>query len=100
MPDATANATNWLVILDKLDALHPRWIVPDHGDEVGDASLIGKEREVLKGLQARSRELKAQGESAEEAGQTLTAEFKAKYPDWTNPNAINNIVLRCYAESQ
>jgi len=100
MPDATANVANWLVILDKLEALHPRWIVPDHGDETGDASLIGKEREVLKGLQTRSRELKAQGKSAEEAGQTLTAEFKARYPDWTNPNAINNIVLRCYAESQ
>jgi hypothetical protein len=55
---------------------------------------------VLQGLQARSLELKAQGKSVEEASMSITAEFKGKYPDWTNPDAIRNIVVRFYAESQ
>ena len=39
-PDADASGKNWLAILDQLDELHPRTIVPGHG-EVGGASLIG-----------------------------------------------------------
>src|SRR5580700_11741100 len=42
-PDADASGKNWLSILDQLDELHPRTIVPGHG-EVGDAGLIGIER--------------------------------------------------------
>ena len=98
MPDATANAINWIKILDKLEALHPRIFVPDHGDEVGDASLLGQERTVLQDLQSRSRELKGQGVAAEEAGRLITGEFKIKYSDWTNPNGIPSIVLRFYDE--
>ena len=33
-PDSTSNALNWLVILGKLEALHPRIVCPDH-DEHG-----------------------------------------------------------------
>ena len=49
--------------------------------------------------QARTLELKRQGKSADEAGQTLLAEFKAKFPGWSNLNAISNIVKHVYAEN-
>jgi glyoxylase-like metal-dependent hydrolase (beta-lactamase superfamily II) len=99
MPDHTPSVTNWLDILDKLEALHPLIVMPNHG-EVRDASLISGQREVLRDLQRRSRELKAQGKTAEEAGQTLTAEFDVKYPEWKGVGGIPAIVRRFYAESQ
>jgi glyoxylase-like metal-dependent hydrolase (beta-lactamase superfamily II) len=98
-PDADASGKNWLDILDRIDALHPRIIVPGHG-EVGDASLIGTERAYLKVVQSRVAELKAQGKSAEEAAKALSAEFRAKYPDWENPGWIADAVERFYAEAK
>ena len=98
-PDADASGKNWLAILDQLDALQPRKIVPGHG-EVGDAALIGKERTYLKAVQSRVMELKAQGKSADESAKLLSAEFRAKYPDWENPGWIADAVKRFYAESK
>jgi glyoxylase-like metal-dependent hydrolase (beta-lactamase superfamily II) len=96
-PDADASGKNWLAILDQLDALQPRKIVPGHG-EVGDAALIGKERTYLKAVQSRVMELKAQGKSADESAKLLSAEFRTKYPDWENPGWIADAVKRFYAE--
>ena len=98
-PDADASGKNWLSILDQLDELHPRTIVPGHG-EVGDATLIGIERTYLKAIQSRVAELKAQGKSADESEKLLMAEFRAKYPDWDNPGWIGDAVKRFYAESK
>jgi glyoxylase-like metal-dependent hydrolase (beta-lactamase superfamily II) len=98
-PDADASGKNWLAILDQLDELHPRTIVPGHG-EVGDAGLIGIERTYLKAVQARVVELKAQGKSADESAKLLSAEFRAKYPDWENPGWIADAVERFYAEAK
>jgi glyoxylase-like metal-dependent hydrolase (beta-lactamase superfamily II) len=96
-PDADASGKNWLSILDQLDELHPRTIVPGHG-EAGDASLITIERTYLKAVQARTAELKAQGKSADEAEKILSAEFRAKYPNWDNPGWVGDAVKRFYVE--
>ena len=98
-PDADASGKNWLSILDQLDELHPRTIVPGHG-EVGAAALIGIERTYLKAVQTRVAELKAQGKSADESAKLLSAEFRAKYPDWENPGWIADAVERFYAEAK
>ncbi len=98
-PDADASGKNWLSILDQLDELHPRTIVPGHG-EVGEAALIGIERTYLKAVQARVVELKAQGKTADESAKLLSAEFRAKYPDWENPGWIADAVERFYAEAK
>lgn len=98
-PDADASGKNWLTILDQLDEFHPRTIVPGHG-EVGDASLISKERTYLKAVQSRVAELKAQGKSPEETEQALSAEFRAKYPDWENPGWIADAAKRFYIEAK
>ncbi len=97
-PDKDASGKNWLGILDHLDELHPRIIVPGHG-EVGDAKLIGIERTYLKSVQARVVELKAQGKTADDAAKMLTTEFRAKYPDWENPGWIADAVERFYVEA-
>jgi glyoxylase-like metal-dependent hydrolase (beta-lactamase superfamily II) len=97
-PDADASGKNWLDILDKLDDLQPRTIAPGHG-EVSDGTLINKERIYLKGIQTRVTELKAQGKSVEDISHVLTAEFRAKYPDWDNPGWIADAVKRFYLEA-
>ena len=81
IPSADASVKGWLAILDQLEPLKPRFVVPDHG-ALGDGSLIGKERAFLGDLQTRSLELKRKGKSADEAASIITAEFKTKYPDW------------------
>lgn len=98
MPSADASVKNWLAILDQLEPLKPRFVLPDHG-ALGDGSLIGKERAFLLELQTRSLELKRQGKSAEEAATIVTAEFKKKYPDWQTMGPVANVVKRVYAEN-
>ena len=97
MPDAESSGKNWLAILDQLQAMHPRIVVPGHG-EVGDESLFGKERGYLKTMQTRVAELKKQGKSAEETANILATEIRAKYPDWDNPEWIPVVAQRFYAE--
>jgi glyoxylase-like metal-dependent hydrolase (beta-lactamase superfamily II) len=92
------SATGWLAMLDKVEALHARIIVPDHGQFPGDASLIGKERDYLQSLKTRVEELKKQGKSADDAGTILTPEFQAKYPDWSPASSIGPAAQRFYAE--
>ena len=100
MPNADASVKGWLSILDNVEALHPKFIVPDHGAAIVDASQIGTERAYIIALQARALELKKQGVSADDAGKTITAELKAKYPDWSNPNNVAGEVMRVYEQSQ
>ena len=97
-PDADANGKSWLAILNQLETLQPRKIVPGHG-EVGDATLVSKEQTYLKEVQSRVAELKAQGKSSEEAAQLLSVEFRAKYSDWDNPGWITDAARRYYLES-
>jgi glyoxylase-like metal-dependent hydrolase (beta-lactamase superfamily II) len=99
LPDESASMKGWLAILDQLGPLNPHFIVPDHG-ALGDGSLIGKERAILKELQQRALDLKQQGTSAEDAGRLLSGEFQAKYPGWGNSSVIANAVKRAYAEAE
>ena len=72
----------WINSIDKVEPLRPTRIVPSHG-EIGDGSLIERNRTYLKALQARVAELKREGKTSEQTTETVVAEFKSKYPDWT-----------------
>jgi glyoxylase-like metal-dependent hydrolase (beta-lactamase superfamily II) len=72
----------WLRSLEESARLRPTHIVPAHG-EMGDGSLVELHRSYLLTLQTRVRELKREGKSLEQAAETVTAEFRARYPDWT-----------------
>ncbi len=100
MPNEDSSIKNWLSILDQLEAMHPRFIVPDHGPAIVDASQIAAERSYLLALKSRALELKKQGVSVDEAGKTMTAELKAKYPDWPNANNVAGEVHRVYEQFQ
>jgi glyoxylase-like metal-dependent hydrolase (beta-lactamase superfamily II) len=98
MPNADSSVKGWLSILDKIEPLGVRKIVPDHG-AFGDVALIAQEHAFLSGLQTRALELKRSGTTAEEAGKQLTVELKAKYPDWESMAPVPNVVKRVYAEA-
>jgi glyoxylase-like metal-dependent hydrolase (beta-lactamase superfamily II) len=87
----------WIAALDQIALLKPRQVVPDHG-ELGDGSLVGKERAFLQELQDRSQALKREGKSAQDAGQIVLAEVKAKYGDWGGIANVPQSVQRAYAD--
>ena len=99
MTAGEANVKNWIEILDKLEPLQPRFVVPDHG-LLGDGSLIAKYRAFFMDLENRALELKRQGIPVDDAVRMLTAEFKAKHPDWENIDNVGNGVRRVYEESK
>ena len=96
--------TNWLTVLDKLEALKPRYVVPDHS-RPGDGSLVAAERAFLLDMRARALALKRQGVPAADAGKRLTEDFRTAYPewarnpDWPNVNSIGGFTQRVYAEA-
>jgi glyoxylase-like metal-dependent hydrolase (beta-lactamase superfamily II) len=99
MPNTDSSPSGWIAMLDKIEAMKPRFIVPDHG-ALGDGSLVAKERAFLSDLRTRALELKRQGTSADDAGKRVTEELKAKYADWENLGPVANVVRRVYAETQ
>jgi len=99
LPDDNASMKGWVEILRALTQTQFKLIVPDHS-AVGHGTLIEDNYEFFAQLQSRALELKrADKKSADEAGQILLAEFKAKFPDWSGTNAIPNIVKHVYAEN-
>jgi glyoxylase-like metal-dependent hydrolase (beta-lactamase superfamily II) len=89
----------WLASLDEAARLQPSRIVPSHGD-MGDATLIGQQREYLSAVRTRARELKRQGKSADETAQIVSAEIRAKLPDWSAPARVADAVKSAYAEAR
>ncbi len=98
IPDHNPGLTNYFNALDRMEALHPLIVMPHHGP-MRDGTLIAGERLVLRDLEKRSLELKAQGKTADEAGKILVAEFAVKYPDWgAGPDNIPPAVKSFYTE--
>jgi glyoxylase-like metal-dependent hydrolase (beta-lactamase superfamily II) len=95
----TSSIRTWLATLDELDGLRPTVVVPSHGG-VGDATLIANDRDYLRMVQTRAGELKAQGKSADETAQTVTAEVQARFPDWAQPPRIGAAARAAYAETR
>jgi glyoxylase-like metal-dependent hydrolase (beta-lactamase superfamily II) len=98
LPDDNASMKGWVDILSQLRPMKFKYIVPDHG-ALGDGSLIEADFQFFSQLQKRALELKKQGKSADEVGQTLLTEFKAKFSDWPNLSAIPNVVKHVYSEN-
>jgi len=89
----------WLKAFDAFETMHPRVIVPSHGP-IGDGSLIASNRALMRDIQTRVRELKAQGKSADEVATSVQTEFPAKHPGWPRANGLGPIARSAYAEAQ
>jgi len=88
--------SSWLAVLDKVAALNPLHVLPDHSAP-GDGSMVALEKQFINDLRNAALELKKNGVSAEEAGKRLESEFKAKYPAWPSMN-VSGFVRSIYAE--
>jgi len=88
----------WLAALDRLDGMKPQVIVPSHGKLV-DAAAISTYRDYLRAVQARARELKAQGRSADEAAQTIQSELQARFGAMAQPARISGAAKAAYNEA-
>jgi glyoxylase-like metal-dependent hydrolase (beta-lactamase superfamily II) len=87
----------WIAVLDQVARLNPRLILPDHGGMGGD-ELIAQERAFLVDLQTRAMALRAQGQSAAQAGATMAAEFDVKYKGWQSVANVPRSVQSAYAD--
>ncbi|MGH9309420.1 MAG: MBL fold metallo-hydrolase [Vicinamibacterales bacterium] len=97
--NAASSMKAWLAAFDTFERLKPKVIVPAHG-EVGDGSIIAVNRKIMQGVQARARELKAQGRSADETAAAIQAEFQKQHPDWPRANGLGAAARSAYAEAQ
>jgi glyoxylase-like metal-dependent hydrolase (beta-lactamase superfamily II) len=88
--------SSWIAVLDQTQWLGALHVLPDHS-AIGDGSLVAQEKAFVSDLQARALDLKRRGIQADAAGQTLTMEFKSKYPDWPI-NSVSDFVQSIYAE--
>jgi glyoxylase-like metal-dependent hydrolase (beta-lactamase superfamily II) len=88
----------WLAAFDAFAAMKPKSIVPAHG-AVGDGSLVSANRAIMQEIQARSRELKAQGRTADETATAVQAEMQAKHPQWPRVNGVAAAARAAYAEA-
>ena len=70
----------WFSSLDRLEALHPAWIVPSHGP-LGDAGFIAGYRSYLKEVLERTSAAKKSGRNADAAVEDVTAAMVERYPD-------------------
>ena len=93
----TSSAKVWEDVLAQLTPLGATVIVPAHGP-TGTGTMLAEQRAAFAGLRTRVRELKAQGQSADDAVKTLTAEFQQQHPDWTSTNRVAAIVRGMYSE--
>jgi glyoxylase-like metal-dependent hydrolase (beta-lactamase superfamily II) len=92
--DADVDGDRWITVLEELERLEPRVVVPGHG-EVGDAGLLTASREYLERLRRSTiRQIEA-GASVEEAAASIEREFVALHPSWTQPEWIA-FGVRCY----
>ncbi|MEO8482328.1 MAG: MBL fold metallo-hydrolase [Acidobacteriota bacterium] len=96
---AQSSGTAWLKALDTLEPMKPAHIVPSHG-ALGDASLIAEQRAVLLAVQARVKELKGQGKSADEVAQDVTSQFQTQYPEWSAPTRLGAAARAFFTELQ
>jgi glyoxylase-like metal-dependent hydrolase (beta-lactamase superfamily II) len=89
---------SWLAVLDRTAELNPSLILPDHSPP-GDATMIPEQRAYMVDLLERTRAVKSEGKSAEDATRQVSAEFATKYPGWLRPGNLTRAVTQAYREA-
>jgi glyoxylase-like metal-dependent hydrolase (beta-lactamase superfamily II) len=94
-----ARISRWLSVLEEMAALKPVRVVPAHGD-LGDASMIERDRQYLLAVQARVAELKKRGKTVDDAVKAIAEEIAPKYPEWGNPAGSAATARAAFAEAR
>ena len=90
---------SWMAALDRAAELKPALILPDHSPP-GDGALFAEQRAYMVDLLAQTQAAKSQGKSVEDAVSTVTAQIKAKYPEWLRPQNLTRAITQAYKEPQ
>jgi glyoxylase-like metal-dependent hydrolase (beta-lactamase superfamily II) len=88
----------WLAAFDLFSSMKPTTIVPAHGD-IGPATMLPALQAAVVAIQARARELKAQGRTIDETATTVQMEMVAKLPTWSRANGVAALARSAYAEA-
>ena len=96
--NANSSIRAWLAAFDTFAAMKPTRIVPAHGD-IGPGSILQTLQTAVLGIQARARELKAQGKTVDETATTVQMEYQAKHPTWGRVNGVAALARSAYAEA-
>lgn len=88
----------WLAAFDAFEKMKPTVIVPAHGP-VGDEPLIATNRGFMMEIQARVRELKAQGQPVDAVATTVQMEQVAKHPTWARANGVAGAARAAHNEA-
>jgi len=79
--DVDVDGRNWITVVEELQRLDPRIVVPGHG-EVGDTGLLATTHEYLTLLWSETKRLAGEGNDAEAITAALDRQFRTRYPDW------------------
>jgi glyoxylase-like metal-dependent hydrolase (beta-lactamase superfamily II) len=90
---------SWLAVLDRTAELKPSLILPDHSPP-GDSAMIPEQRAFMIDLLERTKAIKGEGKSAEDAARQVSAEFATKYPGWLRPGNLTRAIMQAYREAQ
>jgi hypothetical protein len=60
--------------------------------------LIAANRAVMQGIQARVRQLKSEGRSADDVAAAIQKELQAAHPDWPRANGLGPAARAAYRE--
>jgi glyoxylase-like metal-dependent hydrolase (beta-lactamase superfamily II) len=96
--NANSSIKAWLTAFDRFATMKPTSIVPAHGD-IGPGSILGALHAEVLAIQARARELKAQGRTADETAAAVQMESQAKQPTWGRVNGVAALARSAYAEA-
>jgi glyoxylase-like metal-dependent hydrolase (beta-lactamase superfamily II) len=97
LPDEDAHGSEWIALLERMEALEVTTVVPGHG-EVGGAALIGDVREYLEYVRRRVNEVAASNTSLDDAKLQLEPEIRSRYPTWDNEIWIGFAIESFYRE--
>jgi glyoxylase-like metal-dependent hydrolase (beta-lactamase superfamily II) len=82
--DTDVDGSGWIGVLDGLEQLDPRMVVPGHG-EISDAGVIADVRDYLTLLRNETKRLAGEGNDADAIVAALEPRMRALHPDWENP---------------
>jgi glyoxylase-like metal-dependent hydrolase (beta-lactamase superfamily II) len=83
LPDEDAHGSEWIALLERMEALEAKTVVPGHG-EIGEIALIGEVREYLEYVRMRVNEAVAHGTTLDDVKSQLEPEIRRRYPTWDN----------------
>jgi len=96
--NANSSIRAWLAAFDLFATMKPTSIVPAHGD-IGPGSILPALHAEVLAIQARARELKAQGRTVDETATTVQMETQTKQPTWGRVNGVAALARSAYGEA-